>query len=227
MANPFDNMSEVELDAALPALIEADKAATETRAKTNEEIAKISCNLMMAVGRKYQVNPTYKGEDIAIAYLGAEAVNKWKASTKAARFSEWDAVGEAARKVKARFNPTLWAAAGGKDKFRTVCRAIVRNPAATHDQLVEAAKAKPATQDGDHVEVALRALGKVSAANFPAILEAVKYLQEVRREEANFATTAERAKAAKASGGTVDATKPLTLADKIALAEKALAPTVN
>ena len=213
--------------AALPALIAADKGATETRAKTNEEIAAISCKLMMAVGRKYQVNPQYKGEDIAIAYEGPDVVQKWKASTKAARFSEWDAIGKAARTVKTRFNPTLWAAAGGKDKFRTVCRAIVANPQATHEQLVEAAKAKPATLDGDHVEVALRALAKVSADNFPMIGEAVNFLLEVRRDEAAFATTAERAKAAKATGGAVDATKPMTLADKLALYEKAKAATMQ
>jgi hypothetical protein len=227
MVSKFDNMSAAEIDAMLGTLIAADKDAnkrdTGLRAKTNAQIAEISRDLMLAVGRKFQLDPNFSGEDMALRYEGKEVVDKWRDSTKSARFSEWNAVGDAARKVPQRFNVELWNAAGGKDKFRTVCRAIVKNPAATADELKAIAKAPKPTTDGDYVAQALAILGKVSTDNFAAIVEAVEYLQEVRRDDGRFETTAEAAKRAK-SGGTVEAGGgKLTLADKIRLA-KATAP---
>jgi hypothetical protein len=204
----YGNMSEAEIDVAMAASIEADK---NSRKLSNATISETSCTLMMLVGRKFQLNANFTGEDMAIRYDGADRVKEWKQSTKERAFSEWKAVGEAARAAKDKFSPDLWALAKGKDKFRTLCRALRDNPAATMEELAKVAKAPKPTLTGDHIASALSALGRIGLDDFPQFREIVEELQTIKRE-GGFMTTAE---AAKAKGGQTTGNR-MSLADKMA-----------
>ena len=221
----FGNMSEAEIDAAIRLAV-TEQAAAETAkgsaTKTaGELVAAASCKLLMLVGRRYQVNVNTKGEDIALMIEGKAVVDKWQQSTKTARFSEYDAIGEAAIKVPGRFSPDLFKTAGGKDKFLTLCRAIVKDATLDAAKLKEIAETKPEQTDGDHIEAMIRLVGKLSGKTYPLIHDVAMFLKELRDEKAvnGLYTSAEQRKLATNAAPTTAAGAPreLTAREKIAL----------
>ena len=120
-----------------------------------------------------------------------------------------------------RFSPDLFNTAGGKDKFLTLCRAIVKDSNLDAAKLKEIADTKPEQTDGDHIEAMIRLAGKVSAKNYPLIHDVALFLKELRDEKAvnGLHTSAEQRKMATNATPTTAAGAPreLTAREKIAL----------
>lgn len=219
----YGNMSEAEIDAAIAAAVVGIAAATDAKGSAtrlaSENLVKASGNLMMLVGRKYQINPATKGEDIAVMVDGADTVKKWTANSKSARFSEYDAIGEAATKCKDRFSPDLFALAGGKEKFIKLCRELVKDATLDAVKLKELADTKPEQTDGDHIEAMIRLAGKLSTKNYPHVHDVAMFLKELRDDKGTngLYTGAELRKlAAKGTPATTTGEPPkLTAREKI------------
>lgn len=224
----FGNMSEAEIDAAIKLAvtgIAAAEAGKQSATKSaGDAVKEASCKLLMLVGRRYQVNPNTKGEDIALMVSGEAEVKKWTAASKSARYSEYDAIGEAAMKVPQRFSSDLFALAGGKDKFITLCREIVKDATLDAAKLKEIADAKPEQTDGDHIEAMLRLVGKVSAKTYPQLHDVAVFLKELRDDKVtNGLYTGAELRRMQAKGTPVTATgapRELTAREKIELYAK-------